>query len=145
MSYKDDLDAIAGGLKDTNKLTLNAITELDNAGKLGMYGGEGGGGETLRTIKITVDPTSPIGCNMYFATDYDGVLDGSGHYQHRIGPDDIPEYNALATSEGTMIKATFNTSYDLVIVSGNATVNKLGSGNCIITATEDFTFTFEGK
>lgn len=43
MSYKDDLDAIAGGLKDTNKLTLNAMVELDNKGKLGMYGGEGGG------------------------------------------------------------------------------------------------------
>ena len=44
-TYKDDLDILKAAEKaDTNKLTFNAITELDNKGLLGRYGGEGGGG-----------------------------------------------------------------------------------------------------
>lgn len=38
-TYKDDLDILTAASKDSNKLSLNAITELDNKGKLGMYGG----------------------------------------------------------------------------------------------------------
>lgn len=41
-TYKDDLDILKAAEKaDTNKLTFNAITELDNKGLLGRYGGEG--------------------------------------------------------------------------------------------------------
>lgn len=40
-TYKDDLDIIKAAEKDSSKLSLNAITELDNKGKLGMYGGGG--------------------------------------------------------------------------------------------------------
>lgn len=46
-TYKDDLDIIKAAEKDTNPLTLNAITELDNIGKLNKYGGNGGGGGDL--------------------------------------------------------------------------------------------------
>ena len=43
-TYKDDLDILKAAEKaDTNKLTFNAITELDNKGLLGRYGNEGGG------------------------------------------------------------------------------------------------------
>ena len=38
-TYKDDLDILKAAEKDSNKLSLNAITELDNKGMLGMYGG----------------------------------------------------------------------------------------------------------
>lgn len=41
-TYKDDLDIIKAAEKDSSKLSLNAITELDNKGMLGMYGGGGG-------------------------------------------------------------------------------------------------------
>ena len=40
-TYKDDLDIIKAAEKDSSKLSLNAITELDNKGMLGMYGGGG--------------------------------------------------------------------------------------------------------
>lgn len=40
-TYKDDLDIIKAAVKDSSKLSLNAITELDNKGLLGMYGGGG--------------------------------------------------------------------------------------------------------
>lgn len=40
-TYKDDLDIIKAAEKDSSKLSLNAITELDNKGLLGMYGGGG--------------------------------------------------------------------------------------------------------
>ena len=40
-TYKDDLDILKAAEKDSNKLSLNAITELDNKGLLGMYGGGG--------------------------------------------------------------------------------------------------------
>lgn len=43
-TYKDDLDILKAAEKDSNKLSLNAITELDNKGLLGMYGGDGGTG-----------------------------------------------------------------------------------------------------
>lgn len=46
-TYKDDLDIIKAAEKDANKLSLNAITELDNKGLLGMYGGGGGSGKTI--------------------------------------------------------------------------------------------------
>lgn len=40
-TYKDDLDILKAAEKaDTNKLTFNAITELDNKGLLGRYGEE---------------------------------------------------------------------------------------------------------
>ena len=42
-TYKDDLDIIKAAEKDDKSMTLNAITELDNKGLLGKYGGEGGG------------------------------------------------------------------------------------------------------
>ena len=41
-TYKDDLDILKAAEKDSNKLSLNAITELDNKGQLGMYGGGSG-------------------------------------------------------------------------------------------------------
>lgn len=41
-TYKDDLDILKAAEKDSNKLSLNAITELDNKGLLGMYGGGSG-------------------------------------------------------------------------------------------------------
>lgn len=41
-TYKDDLDILNAAVKDSNKLSLNAITELDNKGILGMYGGGSG-------------------------------------------------------------------------------------------------------
>ena len=44
-TYKDDLDILKAAEKaDTNKLTFNAITELDNKGLLSRYGSEGGSG-----------------------------------------------------------------------------------------------------
>lgn len=46
-TYKDDLDIIKAAEKDSSKLSLNAITELDNKGLLGMYGGGGGSGKTI--------------------------------------------------------------------------------------------------
>lgn len=44
-TYKDDLDIIKAAEKDSSKLSLNAITELDNKGMLGMYGGGGSGSD----------------------------------------------------------------------------------------------------
>lgn len=63
-TYKDDLDIIKAAEKDSSKLSLNAITELDNKGMLGMYGG-GGSEEDLYpdfggyfTIDLSADPIS---------------------------------------------------------------------------------------
>lgn len=49
-TYKDDLDIIKAAEKDSSKLSLNAITELDNKGLLGMYGG--GGSEEDNPVKL---------------------------------------------------------------------------------------------
>ena len=51
-TYKDDLDIIKAAEKDSSKLSLNAITELDNKGMLGMYGGGGSG--FLKPGKVTI-------------------------------------------------------------------------------------------
>lgn len=51
-TYKDDLDIIKAAEKDSSKLSLNAITELDNKGLLGMYGG--GGSDSVKTGKVTI-------------------------------------------------------------------------------------------
>lgn len=53
-TYKDDLDIIRAAEKDSSKLSLNAITELDNKGLLGMYGGGGGLSTCVMTITESV-------------------------------------------------------------------------------------------
>lgn len=50
MTYKDDLDIIKAAEGDTNKLSLNAITELDNKGLLNTYGA--GGSMELKTTSV---------------------------------------------------------------------------------------------
>lgn len=50
MTYKDDLDIIKAAEGDTNKLSLNAITELDNKGLLNTYGA--GGSMELKTTAV---------------------------------------------------------------------------------------------
>lgn len=50
MTYKDDLDIIKAAEGDTNKLSLNAITELDNKGLLNNYGA--GGSTELKTTAV---------------------------------------------------------------------------------------------
>lgn len=50
MTYKDDLDIIKAAEGDTNKLSLNAITELDNKGLLNTYGA--GGSTELKTTAV---------------------------------------------------------------------------------------------
>lgn len=55
-TYKDDLDILKAAEKDSSKLSLNAITELDNKGLLGMYGG--GGEASLTTTGITIVNTT---------------------------------------------------------------------------------------
>ena len=52
MTYKDDLDIIKAAEGDTGKLTLNAITELDNKGLLGRYS-ESGGGSEIETCDVS--------------------------------------------------------------------------------------------
>ena len=52
-TYKDDLDIIKAAEKDDKNMTLNAITELDNKGLLGKYGGEGGGSFEKANVMIT--------------------------------------------------------------------------------------------
>lgn len=52
-TYKDDLDIIKAAEKDDKSMTLNAITELDNKGLLGKYGGEGGGSFEKANVMIT--------------------------------------------------------------------------------------------
>lgn len=49
-TYKDDLDIIKAAVKDSNKLSLNAITELDNKGLLNNYGA--GGSMELKTTDV---------------------------------------------------------------------------------------------
>ena len=57
-TYKDDLDILKAAEKaDTNKLTFNAITELDNKGLLARYGGEGGGSDLWPGVPIVVKYT----------------------------------------------------------------------------------------
>ena len=57
-TYKDDLDILKAAEKaDTNKLTFNAITELDNKGLLGRYGGEGGSSDLWPGVPIVVKYT----------------------------------------------------------------------------------------
>lgn len=53
-TYKDDLDILDAAKKDANKLSLNAITELDNKGLLGMYGGGGSGAFETCTVKLKI-------------------------------------------------------------------------------------------
>lgn len=59
-TYKDDLDILKAAEKaDTNKLTFNAITELDNKGLLPRYGNEGGGGGSdIYWVSVTEDGDS---------------------------------------------------------------------------------------
>lgn len=57
-TYKDDLDILKAAEKDANKLSLNAITELDNKGLLGMYGGGGSSMEGCKVRFILKDSTS---------------------------------------------------------------------------------------
>ena len=52
-TYKDDLDIIKAAESDNKSMTLNAITELDNKGLLGKYGGEGGGSFEKANVMIT--------------------------------------------------------------------------------------------
>lgn len=47
MTYKDDLDIIKAAEGDSSKMTLNAITELDNKGMLGRYSDGGSGSSDL--------------------------------------------------------------------------------------------------
>ena len=59
-TYKDDLDILKAAEKaDTNKLTFNAITELDNKGLLGRYGGEGGSEDSYPIEFIFRVPSDP--------------------------------------------------------------------------------------
>lgn len=53
MTYKDDLDIIKAAEGDTNKLSLNAITELDNKGLLGTYGGGSGSSDLPYDVIFT--------------------------------------------------------------------------------------------
>lgn len=53
MTYKDDLDIIKAAEGDTNKLSLNAITELDNKGLLGTYGGGSGSSDIPYDVIFT--------------------------------------------------------------------------------------------
>lgn len=53
-TYKDDIDIIKAALKDDKTMTLNAITELDDKGLLGKYGGEGGG-EEYENVTVTIN------------------------------------------------------------------------------------------
>lgn len=58
-TYKDDLDILKAAEKaDTNKLTFNAITELDNKGLLSRYGNEGGGTGSIKwdMLAVSGDP-----------------------------------------------------------------------------------------
>lgn len=58
-TYKDDLDILKAAEKaDTNKLTFNAITELDNKGLLPRYGNEGGGTGSIKwdMLAVSGDP-----------------------------------------------------------------------------------------
>lgn len=57
-TYKDDLDILKAAEKDSNKLSLNAITELDNKGMLGMYGGGGSSTEGCKVRFILKDVPS---------------------------------------------------------------------------------------
>lgn len=47
MTYKDDLDIIKAAEGDSSKMTLNAITELDNKGMLGRYSDGGSGSSDI--------------------------------------------------------------------------------------------------
>ena len=53
-TYKDDLDILKAAEKDANKLSLNAITELDNKGLLGMYGGGESGGDLYPEFNLVL-------------------------------------------------------------------------------------------
>lgn len=87
-TYKDDLDIIKAAEKDSSKLSLNAITELDNKGLLGMYGGGSGGGESvsisgLRSVKGVYD-SGPSG-DIYHRTHFEITgLDGYSNYVEMI-------------------------------------------------------------
>lgn len=71
-TYKDDLDILKAAEKDSNKLSLNAITELDNKGLLGMYGG--GGESALELVDCTFNRTASDGSMMYITIDSDSTL-----------------------------------------------------------------------
>lgn len=53
MTYKDDLDIIKAAEGDSSKMTLNAITELDNKGLLGTYGGGSGSSDLPYDVIFT--------------------------------------------------------------------------------------------
>lgn len=60
-TYKDDLDIIKAAEKDSSKLSLNAITELDNKGLLGMYnGGDESGLVKTGTVTIINDSSQDV-------------------------------------------------------------------------------------
>ena len=70
-TYKDDLDILKAAEKDANKLSLNAITELDNKGLLGMYGG---GGSEIKTGAVQLVNSDSAALQIGFVRFLDGIL-----------------------------------------------------------------------
>lgn len=72
-TYKDDLDILKAAEKaDTNKLTFNAITELDNKGMLGMYGG-GSASNSAFDLVLWVTGNAVDEPNLVIDGDFDSV------------------------------------------------------------------------
>lgn len=88
-TYKDDLDILKAAEKDSNKLSLNAITELDNKGILGMYGG----GSEIKTGTVQiVNNSSRILQIGYAIRGLDGVFRAQNRtYSSALGDETVLE------------------------------------------------------
>ena len=94
-TYKDDLDIIKAAEKDDKSMTLNAITELDNKGLLGKYGGEGGG--EYENVEVTINNPTDSSAEVFFVV-YDSSIQKLKADKNLVVPTGITHINVLKPS-----------------------------------------------
>lgn len=113
-TYKDDLDILKAAEKDANKLSLNAITELDNKGQLGMYGG----GSEIKTGTVRIVNNGSASVQIRCA-----AFDGGVSYARvntLLGGDEI-------SLNGVIFPGV------IILNTGNSIFQETSSSTCVVT------------
>ena len=138
-TYKDDLDIIKAAEGDNKSMTLNAITELDNKGLLGKYGG---GSRSTETVTVQFNnTTSDVDTGVHFIqikSDSDNILEATGvNLGHGVSTtiDDIVINSVISCANPN---ATFsNPTGEIVIMSDLAKAVVSGDGTIDIIKQEN--------
>lgn len=124
-TYKDDLDIIKAAEKDSSKLSLNAITELDNKGMLGMYGG---GGEFSTCVMVITE--SAKANDIFFTGSMVPVLEDDGKVR-MMKLIDLPVGGTLLVTgkTTTVVRAINSTKVSNVTITGDAEIPIIHASN----------------